>query len=66
MLKTFTQLLGTARPVFHRYLWLAVAYGLLCGLTISTLLPLLRSWLQGDAIAALYWLTALVFGVFAS
>lgn len=66
MLKTFTQLLGTARPVFHRYLWLAVAYGLLCGLTISTLLPLLRSWLQGDTIAALYWLTALLFGVFAS
>lgn len=66
MLKTFTQLLGTARPVFHRYLWLALAYGLLCGLTISTLLPLLRSWLQGDTIAALYWLTALLFGVFAS
>ncbi len=66
MLKTFTQLLGTARPVFHRYLWLAVTYGLLCGLTISTLLPLLNSWLQGGTTAALYWLMALVVGSFTS
>lgn len=66
MLKTFTQLLGTARPVFHRYLWLAVAYGLLCGLTISTLLPLLRSWLNGNTVTTLYWLAVLGLGVFAS
>ena len=66
MLKTFTQLLGNARPVFQRYLWLAVTYGLLCGLTISTLVPLLRSGLQGDTVTAVCWMLVLVLGVVTS
>nr|WP_225560958.1 ABC transporter ATP-binding protein [Comamonas sp. CMM02] len=65
-MKTFTQLLGNARPVFQRYLWLAVTYGLLCGLTISTLVPLLRSGLQGDTVTAVCWMLVLVLGVVTS
>jgi ATP-binding cassette subfamily B protein len=42
MLKTFMLLLGQDAPVLRRYGWMAVAYGVLCGLTITALAPLLR------------------------
>ena len=48
MLKTFLQLLGEDAPVFRRYAWMAVAHGLLCGLTITALAPLLSRLLAGD------------------
>ena len=41
MLKTFMLLLGQDAPVLRRYGWMAVAYGVLCGLTITALAPLL-------------------------
>ena len=51
MLKTFLQLLGEDAPVFRRYAWMAVAHGLLCGLTITALAPLLSRLLAGDLAA---------------
>ncbi|UTY58596.1 ABC transporter ATP-binding protein [Massilia sp. erpn] len=63
MLKTFLQLLGKDVAILRRYLWLAVSYGLLCGLTITTLAPALGLLLVGDAAGAAPWLVALLIGM---
>ena len=63
MLKTFIQLLGDDAPVLRRYLWLALAYGLLCGLVIVTLMPLLGSLLGDDMPGTWRWLGVLLAGV---
>ena len=63
MLKTFIQLLGEDAPVLRRYLWLALAYGLLCGLVIVTLIPLLGSLLGDDVRGTWRWLAVLLVGV---
>ncbi|MBB3118784.1 ABC transporter ATP-binding protein [Pseudoduganella violacea] len=62
MLKTFMQLLDKDVAILRRYLWLAVSYGLLCGLTITTLAPALGLLLAGDAAGAMPWLAALLTG----
>lgn len=63
MLKTFIQLLGEDAPVLRRYLWMTLVYGLLCGLTIVTLVPVLTHLLGADVRSAGQWLIALVIGV---
>lgn len=63
MLKTFMQLLGDDAPVLRRYLGMAVGYGLLSGLTLTALIPLLQRLLAGDVRAAGLWLLALLGGV---
>lgn len=63
MLKTFIQLLGEDAFVFRRYAWMAVLYGLLSGLTITALVPVLSHLLAGDARAAALWLIALLAGM---
>ena len=63
MLKTFNQLLGEDARVLRRYLWMTLVYGLLCGLTIVILVPVLTRLLNGDVRSAGQWLTALVIGV---
>ncbi|QLG94202.1 ABC transporter ATP-binding protein [Pseudomonas yamanorum] len=63
MLKTFIQLLGEEAPVLRRYLWMTLVYGLLCGLTIVTLVPVLTHLLGSDVRSAGQWLIALVIGV---
>jgi len=63
MLKTFLQLLGADAPVFHRYLRLAVVYGILSGLTVAALVPVLGALLAADLHRALPWLAALLAGV---
>lgn len=63
MLKTLKQLLGEDTPVLRRYLWLAVAYGLLSGLTITTLVPVLSHVLVGDVRAGAQWLVATLAGM---
>ena len=63
MLKTFIQLLGDDAPVLRRYLWLTLAYGLLCGLVIVTLMPLLGSLLGDDMPGTWRWLGVLLVGV---
>ena len=63
MLKTFMLLLGQDAPVLRRYGWMAVAYGVLCGLTITALAPLLTHLLEADVKAAAPWLAALLAGV---
>lgn len=63
MLKTFIQLLGEDASVLRRYIWMALFYGLLCGLTIVTLVPVLTSLLGSDVRAAGQWLIVLVIGV---
>ncbi|MDF3836083.1 ABC transporter ATP-binding protein [Cupriavidus basilensis] len=63
MLKTFVQLLGDDAPVFRRYAWMAVFYGLLSGLTITTLVPILSRLLAGDTRGAALWLIVLLAGM---
>lgn len=63
MLKTFMQLLGEDAPIFRRYAWMTVAYGLLSGLTLTTLIPVLGRLLAGDVDAAALWLAALLVGM---
>lgn len=63
MLKTFVQLLGEDAPVLRRYVWMAVAYGVLCGLTVASLVPVLTSLLSGNATGAAPWLVVLLAGV---
>lgn len=65
MLKTFMQLLGDDAPVFRRYLWMAVFNGLLSGLTITTLVPVLSRLLLGDVHGAAQWLLLLLVGMLA-
>ena len=63
MLKTFIELLGDEARVLRRYGWLAVSYGLVSGLTIVTLVPILSRLLAGDARGAAPWLVLLVAGM---
>ncbi|MGD9946398.1 MAG: ABC transporter ATP-binding protein [Burkholderiaceae bacterium] len=63
MLKTFVQLLGEDSPVFRRYAWMAVVYGVLCGLTITALVPVLAHLLSGDVQRTIPWLTVLLVGL---
>lgn len=66
MLKTFVQLLGDDANLLRRYAWLAVSYGVLCGLTMAALQPLLTHWLYGNWRAAFSWLGVLLLGVLLS
>ncbi|MDE8603618.1 ABC transporter ATP-binding protein [Marinomonas sp. RSW2] len=63
MLKTLLQLLGEDAPKFRRYVSMAVIYGLLSGLTIISLVPLLRYLLVGDISNTVIWLVVLLTGV---
>ncbi|MBB4845730.1 ATP-binding cassette subfamily B protein [Paucibacter oligotrophus] len=65
MLKTLLQLLGEDGPSLRRYLCMALALGLLSGLTLSTLLPVLGLLLAGDVGGALGWLALLLAGALA-
>ena len=65
MLKSFLQLLGDDAPVFYRYLRLAVVYGLLSGLTLTTLVPVLGHLLTGDMRGAALWLALMLTGMLA-
>lgn len=65
MLKSFVQLLGDDAPVFYRYLRMAVAYGLLSGLTLTTLVPVLGRLLTGDVRGAALWLALTLAGMLA-
>ena len=65
MLKSFLQLLGDDAPVFYRYLRLAVVYGLLSGLTLTTLVPVLGCLLTGDMRGAALWLALTLTGMLA-
>ncbi len=63
MLKTLIELLGEDARFLRRYAWMAVAYGVLCGLTIALLVPVLTHLLGGDVRAAAPWLATLLAGV---
>ncbi|WP_027015471.1 ABC transporter ATP-binding protein [Comamonas composti] len=63
MLKTLMQLLGDQAPVFRRYLCMAAIYGVLSGLTITALIPVVSHLLGGETVLAAQWLVALVAGV---
>ena len=63
MLKTFVRLLGEDAPTLRRYAAMAVFYGLLSGLTLITLVPVISHLLAGDVIEAGRWLVALLAGV---
>ncbi|KVN24777.1 ABC transporter ATP-binding protein [Burkholderia pyrrocinia] len=63
MLRTFIQLLGDDAPVFRRYLAMAAVYGLLSGLTITALMPVVTHLLSGATASAAAWLAVLFAGV---
>jgi len=63
MLKTLIQLLGDDVPVFRRYAWMAIVYGVLCGLTITALVPVLFHLLNNDVQRTTPWLSALLAGL---
>lgn len=63
MLKSFIQLLGDEADVFKRYAWKAVLYGVLSGLTMTALVPVLRNLLAAHLGAATMWLLLLLAGV---
>ena len=63
MLKTFLQLLGSDAPVFRRYVTMAAFYGVLSGLTITSLIPVVSHLLSGETRQAAQWLVVLVTGV---
>ncbi|MDZ5633243.1 ABC transporter ATP-binding protein [Janthinobacterium sp. GMG1] len=65
MLKTFIQLLGDDAPVFRRYVAMALAYGVLSGLTITALVLALGRLLAGDLDGAALWLLVLLAGLVA-
>ncbi|MGN3332648.1 ABC transporter ATP-binding protein [Pseudomonas aeruginosa] len=65
MYKTFSRLLGDDAPIFHRYAWMAVVLGLLNGLVITALVPILGHLLAGDVHGAGLWLLALGTGLVA-
>lgn len=63
MLKTFIHLLGEDAPILRRYAWMVVVYGVLCGLTITALVPVLAHLLGGEVQWTVPWLTVLLAGV---
>ncbi|MBA1191288.1 ABC transporter ATP-binding protein [Pseudomonas entomophila] len=63
MLKTFIALLGADARVLYRYLGLTLLYGLLSGLTIVTVVPVLSYLLSGAPGLAAAWLVVLLVGV---
>ncbi|OKA22117.1 ABC transporter ATP-binding protein [Pseudomonas versuta] len=63
MLKPLVQLLDKDAPVLHRYVWMAVVYGLFSGLTLTTLVPVLDHLLAGDVRGAALWLGLMLAGV---
>lgn len=63
MLKTFVRLLGEDMPVLRRYAWMAGAYGVLCGLVMATLVPVLGHLLAGEVRRTAAWLSVLLAGV---
>ena len=65
MLKTFMQLLGADAPVFRRYCAMALAYGVLSGLTMTALVLALGRLLAGDVNGAALWLLVLLAGLVA-
>ena len=65
MLKTFIHLLGDDAPVFRRYCAMAVAYGVLSGLTMTALVLALGRLLAGETGGAALWLLVLLAGLFA-
>lgn len=65
MLKTFIQLLGEDASVFRRYASMAILYGVLCGLTITMLVPVLTHLLGGEVRQTVPWLAAFMIGMIA-
>lgn len=63
MLNTFMQLLGEDRTIFRRYLWMTLGYGLVSGLTIAMLVPLLTSLLTDRLGDTWVWLALQLMGV---
>lgn len=63
MLEIFVRLLGADAVFLRRYLRLALVYGVLCGLTIVTLVPILRHLLGNQLEATGQWLALLALGV---
>ncbi|TXG00911.1 ABC transporter ATP-binding protein [Massilia arenae] len=63
MLNSLLRLLGDDAAALRRYLRLALAYGVLCGLTIAALAPVVIRLLAGDGKGAAAWLAALLVGI---
>ncbi|GAA5098667.1 ABC transporter ATP-binding protein [Wohlfahrtiimonas larvae] len=65
MFKIFSQLLGDDSRFLNQYLTKAVIYGVLSGLTITVLIPVVFYTLKGEVSSAVIWLILLLIGVIA-
>lgn len=63
MLKTFRHLLGEDTPILQRYLAMTVLYGMVCGLAIVSLLPVLDNLLNNQLQRSSQWLLVVLLGV---
>lgn len=63
MLKTLMQLLGSDAPILRRYAWMAVIYGVLCGLTIAAVVPVLTHLLNNGVRQTVPWLSVVLAGM---
>lgn len=62
MMRSLLHLLGNDAPALRRYLLLALVSGVMNGLTVAALAPVLAHLLQGDGRGGLPWLGALLVG----
>ncbi|RQV08986.1 ABC transporter ATP-binding protein [Burkholderia cenocepacia] len=63
MFGNFVRLLGDDAPIFRRYAWKSVFLGILNGLVLLALVPLLRHLLAGDLGGSWIWLVLLGMGL---
>lgn len=63
MLKTLSQLLGDDVSIFHRYLGVALVYGLICGLSVLVLGLILSQLILGNIQQIGLWLSLLFAGI---
>lgn len=63
MFKTLWLLLGNESSKFQRYVSMALLYGLLSGLTITLVIPIIHNLLMARTSVTLYWLCALFVGL---
>ena len=66
MIKTFLKLLGDDASIFRQYVLMAALYGLISGLTIVSLVPIITHLLNNEIRQVYTWLIVLFVGVLIS
>ena len=66
MIKTFLKLLGDDASIFRQYVLMAALYGLISGLTMVSLVPIITHLLNNEIRQVYTWLIVLFVGVLIS